>query len=66
MTAEQLIKSAAVFLQTQAHKDLKDASATELHMAVSAAAMEALAPVWRKRRNSGSPVVRHFTFPWNI
>ncbi len=55
MTAEQLIKNAAVHLQTQAHKDLKDASAAELHSAVSAAAMEALAPVWRKKEEQRFP-----------
>ncbi len=55
MTAEQMIKIAATHLQTQAHKDLKDATAQELHLALSAAAMEALAPVWRKKEEQRFP-----------
>ena len=49
MTANQLIKAAETNLLTQAHKTLPDATAAELHNALSAACMEALAPVWTKK-----------------
>ena len=55
MNAKQLIQATETILLTQAHKDLKDATAAELHNALSAAAMEALAPVWRKREAARFP-----------
>ena len=55
MNAKQLIQATETILLTQAHKDLKDATAAELHNALSAAAMEALAPVWRKKEAARFP-----------
>ncbi len=55
MTTEQIIKRAEAYLQTQAHKDLINASAPELHQAISAAAMEALSPIWRKKEEDRFP-----------
>ena len=49
MNAKQLIKDAEQRLMTQAHRELKDASAVELHNAISGAAMDALAPVWVRK-----------------
>ena len=49
MTAAKLIQTAETNLLTQSHKSLQDASAAELHNALSAAAMEALAPLWQKK-----------------
>ena len=34
---------------TQSHRTLPEASAVQLHNALSAAAMEALAPLWQKK-----------------
>ena len=44
MNANQLIRDAEKHLMTEAHKTLKDASAVELHNAVSGADMDAIAP----------------------
>ena len=49
MTANQLIKATETNLLTQAHKTLPEASAAELHNALGAACMEALAPVWTRK-----------------
>ena len=49
MNAEQLIARAEQLLLAREHKQLEQASAVQLHEAVSAAAMEALAPVWTKK-----------------
>ena len=49
MNAKQLIKDAETRLMTECHKDLKQASAQELHNAISGAAMDALAPLWAKK-----------------
>ena len=49
MNAKQLLKDAEQRMMTEYHKDLAHASAHELHNAVSAAAMEALAPVWTEK-----------------
>ena len=46
MNAEQLIARAEQLLLTREHKSLREADAAQLHEAVSAAAMEALAPLW--------------------
>ena len=46
MNAKQLLKDAEQRLLTEYHKDLSNASAQELHNAISGAAMDALAPVW--------------------
>ena len=43
MNAKQLIRDAEKRLMTEAHKTLKEASAVELHNAVSGAAMDAIA-----------------------
>ncbi|MBR1584311.1 MAG: glycogen/starch/alpha-glucan family phosphorylase [Clostridia bacterium] len=49
MTAEHLIARAQDMLLTREHKKLQDANAIQLHDALSAAAMEALAPVWAQK-----------------
>ena len=49
MNAKQLIKDAEQRLMTETHKELKDASAAELHNAISGAAMDAVAPLWKKK-----------------
>ena len=49
MNAKELIRTAESILLTQSHKTWKDASPAELHNALSAAAMEALAPVWHRK-----------------
>ena len=55
MNAKQLIRGAEQRLMTETHKELKDASAAELHNAVSGAAMEALAPLWKKKEEDRFP-----------
>ena len=49
MNAKQLVRDAEQRLMTECHKELPQASATELHNAVSGAAMDALAPLWAKK-----------------
>ena len=49
MTAEKLIERAEAICLAQSHTALKAADAAQLHNAVSAAAMEALAPVWTEK-----------------
>ena len=49
MTAKELILRAETILLTRDHIALENADAAQLHNAVSAAAMEALAPVWSKK-----------------
>ena len=48
MNAKQLVRDAEQRLMTECHKELPNATATELHNAVSGAAMDALAPVWAR------------------
>ena len=55
MNAKQLIQATETLLLTQAHKTLPEADAAELHNALSAAAMEALAPVWAKKEAERFP-----------
>ena len=55
MTANQLIKATETNLLTQAHKTLPEASAAELHNALGAACMEALAPVWARKEAARAP-----------
>ena len=55
MNAKQLVRDAEQRLMTETHKELKDASAAELHNAVSAAAMDALAPLWKKKEEERFP-----------
>ena len=55
MNAKQLIKNAEQHLLTETHKELKDASATELHNALSLAAMDAIAPLWKKKEEERFP-----------
>ena len=55
MNAKQLIRDAEKRLMTEAHKTLKEASAVELHNAVSGAAMDAIAPVWAKKEADRFP-----------
>ena len=49
MNADQLISRAEAVLLTRCHTSLENADAAQLHTALSAAAMEALAPVWSRR-----------------
>ena len=49
MNAKQLIKNTEQLLLAETHKSLKDASATELHNALSGAAMELLSPLWKRK-----------------
>ncbi|MBQ8556928.1 MAG: glycogen/starch/alpha-glucan family phosphorylase [Clostridia bacterium] len=46
MTAKELIKQAEALLLMNDHVTLEEASATQLHNAISGAAMQSLAPVW--------------------
>ena len=49
MNARQLMRDAEQRLLTECHKEMKDASAAQLHNAVSGAAMDAIAPLWKKK-----------------
>ena len=55
MNAKQLIRDAEQRLMTETHKTWKEASAAELHNAVSGAAMDALAPLWKKKEEERFP-----------
>ena len=55
MNAKQLIKDAEQRLLTECHKTLPEASATELHNAVSGAAMDAVAALWKKKEEERFP-----------
>ena len=52
MNAQQLIRNAEQRLTTQTHKGWRDASPVELHNAISGAAMDAIAPVWKKKEDT--------------
>ena len=54
MNAKELIREAESNLLTQSHKTLKEATAAELHNALAAAAMTALAPVWSRKEEERS------------
>ena len=49
MNAAQLLKIAEQRMMTSCHKDLSQASAVELHNALSGAVMDAIAPLWAKK-----------------
>ena len=51
MNANLLLKDAERRLMTEAHKEWKDASAVELHNAISGAAMDMIAPLWKKKED---------------
>ena len=51
MNAAQLIRNTEQRLMTECHKSLTEASAAELHNAVSGAAMDAIAPLWKKKED---------------
>ena len=55
MNAKQLVKDAEQRLMTETHKTLNEASAAELHNALSGAAMDAVAPLWKKREDARFP-----------
>ena len=55
MNAKMLIRNAEQRLLTETHKEWKDASAVELHNAVSGAAMDVIAPVWKKKEDERFP-----------
>ena len=55
MNANQLIRNAEQRLMTEAHKTFGEANAAELHNAVSGAAMDALAPLWKKKEEARFP-----------
>ena len=52
INAAQLIRDAERHLMTECHKTLAEATAAELHNAVSGAAMDAIAPLWKKKEDS--------------
>ena len=49
MNAERLIERAETLLLTRAHLSFQDASAAQLHDAISSAAMEELSPLWAEK-----------------
>ncbi|MCR5296424.1 MAG: glycogen/starch/alpha-glucan family phosphorylase [Clostridiales bacterium] len=55
MNAKQLISDAEQRLMTECHKSFPEATAVELHNAVSGAAMDAVAPVWKKKEDARFP-----------
>ena len=55
MNAKQLLRDAEQRLMTESHKVLKEASAFELHNALSGAAMDAIAPLWKKKEDARFP-----------
>ena len=55
MNAKQLMKDAEQRLMTECHKELPQATAAELHNALSGAAMDALAPLWAKKEAERFP-----------
>ncbi len=55
MNAKELIQKAETNLLTQSHCTLREATAAQLHNALSSAAMEALAPVWQKKEEERFP-----------
>ena len=55
MNASQLIRDAEQRLMTESHKSLKEATASDLHNAVSGAAMDAIAPLWKKKEEERFP-----------
>ena len=55
MNAKQLIRDAEQRLLTETHKEWKDASAAELHNAISGAAMDAVALLWKKKEEARFP-----------
>ena len=55
MNAKQLVRDAEQRLMTETHKTLAEASAAELHNALSGAAMDAIAPMWKKREDARFP-----------
>ena len=55
MNAKQLVRDAEQRLMTETHKTLEEASAAELHNALSGAAMDAIAPLWKKREDARFP-----------
>ena len=66
MNAKQLLKDAEQRLMTEYHKDLKHATAQELHNAVSGAAMDALAPVWTRKEAARFPRRQAAYLPWSF
>ena len=55
LKAEQLLKDAERHLMTECHKELPQASAEELHNALSGAAMDMIAPLWAKKESERFP-----------
>ena len=55
MNAKQLISDAEQRLMTECHKTFPEATAAELHNAISGAAMDAIAPVWKKKEDARFP-----------
>ena len=55
MNAKQLIANTEQRLMTEKHKTLKEATAAELHNAISGAAMDAIAPIWKKKEDERFP-----------
>ncbi len=55
MNAKQLISATERILMAQSHAALPEADAAQLHNALSAACMEALAPLWQKKEAERFP-----------
>ena len=60
MKAKELLKDAEQRLMTEYHKSLNEATAPELHNAVSGAAMDSIAPLWKKKEEERFPKRRAF------
>ena len=56
MNAKTVIRDAEQKLMTEAHKEWKDASAVDLHNAISGAAMDAIASLWKKKEDARFPL----------
>ena len=63
MDAQKLVSAAEKILLAESHKQLEDASAWELHNALSGAIMLEIAKKWTGREKIKR---EHFIFPWNI
>ncbi len=55
INASQLVRLAEQHLMTECHKTLNEATAAELHNALSGAAMDAISPLWKKKEESRFP-----------
>ena len=66
MDAQKLVSAAEKILLAESHKQFEDASAWELHNALSDAIMLEIAKNGPKERSREKIERKHFIFPWNI